>query len=85
MKPFGVLIALLWSLASFGQVNVVHEPDKVIYRSKSTIDFNGVIQDGERTAPAEVYALAKPKAHFQNLIKVRQNFTPELRNSTDGL
>jgi hypothetical protein len=85
MKYVSMLGVLLWSMASFAQVNVVQEPDKLIYRKKTLIDFTGVVQDGERTAPGEAYALAKPRAHFQNLIKVRQNFTPELRNSPDDL
>jgi hypothetical protein len=85
MKRLSLLAVLLSSMQTLAQVDVVREPDKLVFRKKTMIDFTGVVQDGDRTGPPGTYELAKPKASFANMIKVRANFTPELRNSTDDI
>jgi hypothetical protein len=85
MKLATVLAALSCSVSAFAQADVVREADRVIYRKKTLIDFSDVIQDGERAAPSEAYGLGKQKARFENMIKVRRSFAPELRDSKDAL
>jgi hypothetical protein len=85
MKLASAMAALIWSTTALAQVNVAQEPDRVVHRAKSTVDFSGVVQEGQRTGPAGAYGLGKGKAQFANMIKVRQNFAPELRNSKDDL
>lgn len=67
------------------QVRVIHEKDRTIYRKKTVIDFNDVAVEGELTKPEGSYVLNRSKSTFQSLVKVRDNFAPELRKSVDDL
>jgi hypothetical protein len=68
-----------------GKVNVVQEADKTVYRKKTVIDFTDVAVEGELTKPEGSYAISKKKTSFKSLIKVRDNFVPELQKSVDNL
>lgn len=67
------------------QVRVIHEKDRTIYRKKTVVDFNDVAVEGELTKPEGSYVLNRSKSTFQSLVKVRDNFAPELRKSADDL
>jgi hypothetical protein len=81
------LITLVTSIPAFaqGKVNVVQEADKTVYRKKTVIDFTDVAVEGELTKPEGSYAISKKKTSFKSLIKVRDNFVPELQKSVDNL
>ena len=64
---------------------VVQEADKVVVRKKTVIDFTDVSVEGELTKPEGSYALSKKRTQFKSLIKVRDNFVPELQKSVDNL
>ncbi len=64
---------------------VVQESDKTVYKKKTVIDFNEVAVDGELTKPEGSYTISKKKTTFRTLIKVRDNFNPELQRSADNL
>jgi hypothetical protein len=93
MKTSILVAALLWSVASLaqgksggaGSDNVVQEADKTVFRKKTVIDFTDVAIDGELTQPEGTYTLSKKKTRFKSLIKDRQDFVPELRDSKDNL
>jgi opacity protein-like surface antigen len=86
MKRFMVAIALsvLFASPAFAQ-KVIQEADKTVYRKKTVIDFTDVAVEGELTKPEGTYALSKKKTSFKSLIKVRDNFNPELQKSVDNL
>ena len=67
------------------QVKVVQEEDKVVVRKKTTIDFTDMAVEGELTKPEGSYVLNRKKTDFQSLIRVRDNFNPELQKSVDNL
>jgi hypothetical protein len=67
------------------KVRVVQEADKTVYRKKSVVDFTDVAVEGELTKPEGSYVLNKNKTTFNTLIKVRDNFVPELQKSVDNL
>lgn len=67
------------------QVRVVQEEDKVVVRKKTTIDFTDMAVEGELTKPEGSYVLNRKKTDFQSLIRVRDNFNPELQKSVDNL
>jgi hypothetical protein len=75
---FSVSVALLIAAPSFAQ-------DKVVVRKKTVIDFTDVAVEGELTKPEGSYVLNKKQAQFKSLIKVRDNFQPELQKSVDNL
>ena len=64
---------------------VVQEPDKVVVRKRTVIDFNDVTVEGELTKPEGSYLLNRNKTRFQSLIRLRDNFNPELQKSADNL
>ena len=64
---------------------VIQEADKVVVRKRTVIDFNDVNVEGELTKPEGSYLLNRNKTRFQSLIKLRDNFNPELQKSADNL
>lgn len=87
MKRFLLLFAAIAVVAGSATADdkVVHEADKTVYKKKTVIDFNDVTLEGELTKPEGSYLLNRRKTTFQSLIKLRDNFVPELQKSVDNL
>ncbi len=79
------LIGVMAAGAAFAEDKVVKEADKTVFRKKTVIDFTDVAVEGELTKPEGSYAISKKKTTFKTLIKVRDNFNPELQKSVDNL
>ena len=79
------LIAVTAAGGAFAEDKVVKEADKTVFRKKTVIDFTDVAVEGELTKPEGSYAISKKKTTFKTLIKVRDNFNPELQKSVDNL
>lgn len=77
----------LWAMpaAAEDKVKVIQEADKTVYRKKTVVDFTDVAVEGELTKPEGSYVLHRKKAAFKSLIRVRDNFQPELQKSVDNL
>ncbi len=85
-----VLLAGLLSLAAAAAdekpgVKVIQEPDKIVVRKRTVIDFNDVTVEGELTKPEGSYVLDRSRTHFNSLIRLRDDFNPELQKSADNL
>ena len=83
-----VAVALLGGLFLSAPVALAQEgggSDKVVYKKKTVIDFNDVTLEGELTKPEGSYVLNRKKTKFSSLIKLRDNFLPELQKSVDNL
>lgn len=82
-----LILALTLSAPAFaqGKVTVVQEADKTVFRKKTVIDFTDVAVEGDLTKPEGSYTVSKKKTSFKSLIKVRDNFVPELQKSVDNL
>lgn len=74
------IIVLGIALAALAQ-----DKDKVVYKQKTIIDFSDVTIQGELTKPEGSYISSRKESAFQRLIKVRENFYPELLKSVDKL
>ncbi|MBE2250906.1 MAG: hypothetical protein IAE78_15320 [Myxococcus sp.] len=87
MQRFLVVMAVVMTVAapSFAQDKVIREADRVVTRKKTVIDFTDVAVEGELTKPEGSYSVSKKKTTFRTLIKVRDNFNPELQKSVDNL
>lgn len=87
MKRFVMAFAVVVAVAapSFAQDKVIREADRVVTRKKTVIDFTDVAVEGELTKPEGSYSVSKKKTTFRTLIKVRDNFNPELQKSVDNL
>jgi len=84
-----VVAVALWAAPAVAQdnteVKIIQEEDRTVYRKKTVIDFTDVTVEGELTKPEGSYLLNRKKTDFQSLIKVRDNFNPELQKSVDNL
>lgn len=78
-----VLVAVAAPAAA--EDKVIREADKVVYKKKTVVDFNDVTLEGELTKPEGSYLLNRKKTKFSSLIKMRDNFLPELQKSADNL
>jgi len=85
MLVTGLVVAFTAPAFAQGKTTVVQEADKTVFRKKTVIDFTDVAVEGELTKPEGTYALSKKKTNFKSLIKVRDNFVPELQKSVDNL
>lgn len=87
MQRFLVVMAVVMAVAapSFAEDKVIREADRVVTRKKTVIDFTDVAVEGELTKPEGSYSVSKKKTTFRTLIKVRDNFNPELQKSVDNL
>ncbi|MBS2030855.1 MAG: hypothetical protein JST54_23330 [Deltaproteobacteria bacterium] len=88
MKRFvagAVLGSILLGGVAFAEDKVIHEEDKTIFKKKTVVDFNDVTLEGDLTKPEGSYLIDKKKARFSSLIKLRDNFLPELQKSVDNL
>ncbi len=88
MKRILFLCAFLTLLLAFSAVSSGQEAgsgDKVVYKQKTIIDFSDVTIQGELKKPDGSYISSRKEAQFGRLIKVRENFEPELFKSVDKL
>jgi hypothetical protein len=60
-------------------------PVETMYKKTTIIDFSDVTITGELTKPEGSYLMNKKKANFNLLIRVRDNFLPEMIKSVDNL
>jgi hypothetical protein len=56
---------------------------KVTYKAKTEIDFEGLDVAGELVKPSSALVLDRKKASFNPLIKLREDFNPEMEQSID--
>jgi len=79
-------LSLVWAApAAMAEEKVIHEADKTIVRKKTVIDFTDVAVEGDLTKPEGSYVLDRNKTRFQSLVKIRDNFVPEMQKSADNL
>jgi hypothetical protein len=56
---------------------------KVVYKTKTEIDFEGLDVNGELVKPQSALVLDRKKAQFNPLIKLRADFNTEMEQSVD--
>ena len=60
-------------------------PDKVVYRKHTVLDLTGMLIEGDLTKPSGSYIVDRKVSRFSTLVKLRENFIPELLASPDEL
>ncbi len=86
-----VWMAVVWAGPAVAEesertrVKIIQEEDRTVYKKKTVIDFTDVAVEGELTKPEGSYVLNRKETDFQSLIRVRDNFIPELQKSVDNL
>ena len=76
---------MAFAASGYAQDEVVREADTTSFKKKTVIDFSDVTIEGELTKPEGSYLLNRKKTNFTSLLKIRENFLPELQYSTDDL
>jgi hypothetical protein len=56
---------------------------QIKYKERTEIDFEGVDVNGELVKPAGQLLLDRRKANFNPLIRIRENFSEEMKQSID--
>lgn len=88
-KKLAAILAALLVLGMVGTAMAQDEggdaPTETVYKKTTIIDFSDVTITGELTKPEGSYLMNKKKANFNLLIKVRDNFLPEMIESVDNL
>lgn len=84
MRRFlAISLALAFALGFSSMALAQDDSDdrRVIYKSKTEIDFEDVSVEGELKKPHGAYLLDKRQATFNPLIKLRTDFNPEMYQS----
>lgn len=69
-------LTLLVSLLASGQLKA---EDKEVYSTK--MDFDSTMIDGKMKAPSGFFLQGRNKQSLTNLVKLRSNFKPQLKDS----
>ena len=80
----GVLLALSGGSA-LAQDDEPTPGQKVIYKEKTEIDFEGLDINGELVKPQGALLLDRKRASFNPLIKLRTDFNDEMDRSVDEI
>lgn len=54
-------------------------------KKKTTVDFEDELVEGELKKPELFYLLQKKQFNFKRLIKLRENFLPEMRRTSEDI
>ncbi len=85
MNKWLVCVAVLAISLSADVVFAQAADERVVYKKKTVIDFTDVIIEGELTKPEGSYIVNRKLSKFSSLIKLRENFVPELLASPNQL
>lgn len=84
-RRFAIAALLLPALSAsaFAQDDLETETREVKYKERTEIDFDGVDVTGELVKPQGALLLDRRKADFNPLIKLRESFDTEMKQSVD--
>ncbi|MCB0390529.1 MAG: hypothetical protein KDD58_04530 [Bdellovibrionales bacterium] len=79
------LIVLLFALSLFAFAENIYAQSKGESRKRTTINFEDELVEGEVQKPELLYLLQKKQFNFKRLIKLRENFLPEMRRTAEDI
>lgn len=86
MTRLRTLVLLLLSAPAFAQSEADEQPDtpprRVIYQAETQIDFDALGIDAELVKPTLTYGADRVAGRFNPLIRIRQDFAPEMLDTT---
>ena len=94
MREFGAVTALLAPVAfaedapaEGGGEEFVQDPNdpNVVYKKKTEYDFEEDVVEGSFIRPEGEYLDARRAARHSSLIKIRENFVPEMLKSAEDI
>jgi hypothetical protein len=78
LQIFGFILFLAFPLSSWSQASAPKA-------KKTTVNFEDQLIEGQAQKPDLLYLLQKKKFNYKRLIRLRENFLPELRQSADEM
>ena len=69
-----IFMSMMFSLLAMAESSET----KVLYKKKTTLEFNDAIVEGQIENPEGIYIVSPPEKEFGNLLKLRSNFHREL-------
>ena len=67
------------------QEELERQPDRVVHKRKTIIEFSDLRLNGTVVGPSSVYITSRRRAGFTSLIRLRANFLPEILVSVNQL
>lgn len=82
---FAVLLLLVsWTSLSMAQGTTV-PPNKPKTERKQTLNFEDELVEGSAQKPELFYLFQKKNFNYKRLIKLRENFLPEMRRNSEDI
>ena len=72
-------------IASAEEAKSTAKPARTGEKKKTSIDFEDELVEGELKKPELFYLLQKKQFNFKRLIKLREDFLPEMRRDADEI
>ena len=79
MRTFVLILALFFPFPANAQER--GDNDRIVYKQRTEIDFDGVDIQGELVKPQGTLLLDRRSASFNPLIKLRENWNLEIKES----
>ncbi len=83
MKTRLILITLIFCMAPIGKAETI--PSKPNQEKKKTLSFEDELVEGATQKPELFYLFQKKNFNYKRLIKLRENFLPEMRQTAEDL
>tara|TARA_E500000331_G_C16988521_1_gene596734 strand:- start:437 stop:691 length:255 start_codon:yes stop_codon:yes gene_type:complete len=80
-----ILVAILLAFSSVSHADETEDGQRIIYKQKTEIDFEGIELQGELVKPQGALLLDRKRANFNPLIKLRKDFDDEMDESVDEI
>jgi hypothetical protein len=84
-KALGFLVALTVSVPAFAQKAPAAGGDSVSYKQKTVYDFDDDVVEGDLVRPDGEFVDSRRAAKHSSLIKIRENFIPEMLKSAEDI
>lgn len=81
MRAVALMMAIVGTLSSGSGAKAA----EVIYKKNTVVDFGDDTVEGDLSKPDGQYLESRKRQRHQRLIKVRENFRPEILQSVRGL
>lgn len=81
IKPVHLLVAILMS----GSIQVLAQEGSADDKRTTSINFDDELIEGEVKKPELMYLLQKKQFNYKRLIKLREDFLPEMRQTAEDI
>jgi hypothetical protein len=80
-----MMLAPILSLVLFSSVAIAQEKNSKSSSKKTTVNFEDQLVEGQTQKPELFYLLQQRNNNFKRLIRLRENFLPEMRKTSEDV